>query len=59
MSAYEELHLLSVNPWQTIDERGVGPPGQALSRGRQVQRPDMHVGVCGEHDGDPASIDVC
>jgi pyruvate,orthophosphate dikinase len=59
MSTYEELHLLPVNPFQTIDERGVGRLIKlAIEEGR-ASRPDLHLGVCGEHGGDPASIRLC
>ena len=59
MPTYEELHLLPVNPFQTIDERGVGRLVKLAVKEGKAQRPDLHVGVCGEHGGDPASIRLC
>ena len=59
MSTYEALHLLEVNPFQTIDALGVGRlVALAVKEGKAV-RPDLHVGVCGEHGGDPDSIRLC
>jgi pyruvate,orthophosphate dikinase len=48
--------VIAANPFQTLDVDGVGAlVGMAIERGRAV-RPDLKVGVCGEHGGDPASI---
>jgi pyruvate, orthophosphate dikinase len=57
MSAYLEEGLLKRNPFETIDQPGVGQLVlDAVSRGRST-RPDLKLGVCGEHGGDPESID--
>jgi pyruvate,orthophosphate dikinase len=54
---YLEEGLLSVDPFETIDVTGVGELVRlAVERGRAT-RPDLTVGVCGEHGGDPISID--
>jgi len=54
---YVEDKILDGSPFATIDEPGVGELIQiALERGRR-ERPDLEVGVCGEHGGDPESID--
>lgn len=56
MSAYLDQGLLSRNPFETVDTDGVGELVRlGTSRGRET-RPDLKVGVCGEHGGDPASI---
>jgi len=53
---YVETGIVERSPFATIDERGVGELVQiAIERGRAV-RPDLEVGICGEHGGDPASI---
>jgi pyruvate,orthophosphate dikinase len=53
---YRELQILASSPFGTIDENGVGELVQtAITRGREV-RPQLEVGICGEHGGDPASI---
>jgi pyruvate,orthophosphate dikinase len=57
MSAYLEEGLLKRNPFETIDQSGVGQLVEdAVSRGR-LTKPDLKLGVCGEHGGDPESID--
>jgi pyruvate, orthophosphate dikinase len=57
MSAYLEEGLLKRNPFETIDQGGVGQLVEdAVSRGRST-KPDLKLGVCGEHGGDPESID--
>ena len=56
MSAYLEEGLLNRNPFEVVDADGVGELVRiAVERGRAV-RPDLKIGVCGEHGGDPASI---
>jgi pyruvate, orthophosphate dikinase len=57
MSAYLEQGLLKRNPFETLDQSGVGDLVEmAVERGRET-RPDIKLGVCGEHGGDPESID--
>ncbi|HMD47260.1 MAG TPA: putative PEP-binding protein, partial [Acidimicrobiales bacterium] len=56
MAAYLELGLLARNPFETVDPAGVGELVRiGVARGRAT-RPDLKVGVCGEHGGDPESI---
>ncbi|MBK9181109.1 MAG: pyruvate, phosphate dikinase [Acidimicrobiales bacterium] len=56
MARYLEEGLLPRNPFETIDHRGVGALVEmAAERGRGVN-PDLKLGVCGEHGGDPESI---
>jgi pyruvate,orthophosphate dikinase len=53
---YVERGILKDNPFQTLDTIGVGQlVRMAVEKGRAV-RPDLEIGVCGEHGGDPASI---
>jgi pyruvate,orthophosphate dikinase len=59
MPAYLEAGLLSVSPFEQIDRDGVGKLVEwAKARGRAV-RPDLKLGICGEHGGDPASVHFC
>jgi len=59
MPKYLEDHLLAHNPFETIDADGVGVlVRRAVELGR-AQRPDLKLGICGEHGGDPASIAFC
>lgn len=56
---YVENGILPKNPFQTLDRDGVGRLMQiAVEDGRKA-RPDLEVGICGEHGGDPASIEFC
>jgi pyruvate,orthophosphate dikinase len=51
--------ILAVNPFASIDESGVGRLMKwAVEEGRKT-RPDLEVGICGEHGGDPQSIELC
>ena len=53
---YLELGIFGVSPFESIDRDGVGRLIRiAVDEGRRA-RPDLHIGVCGEHGGDPASI---
>jgi pyruvate,orthophosphate dikinase len=57
MAAYLEKGLLDANPFENLDTAGVGELVRiAVERGRAA-RPGLKIGVCGEHGGDPASVD--
>jgi len=56
---YVEEGVLAKNPFQTLDREGVGRlMRMAVEDGRKA-RPDLEVGICGEHGGDPDSIEFC
>ncbi len=56
---YVEQGILPKNPFQTLDREGVGKlMDWAISEGRKT-RPELEVGICGEHGGDPESIEWC
>ena len=58
MSAYLEQGLLKANPFESIDQDGVGEMvAIAVERGRAA-KPGIKLGVCGEHGGDPESIEL-
>jgi pyruvate,orthophosphate dikinase len=56
---YAELEIVKTNPFATIDQAGVGQLMKiAVEKGRST-RPNIKLGICGEHGGDPASVKFC
>jgi len=56
---YVERGILPENPFQVLDREGVGQLMRVtVERGRST-RPDLEIGICGEHGGDPSSIEFC
>ena len=56
---YRENDIIGNDPFQTIDQEGVGDVMRiGVDRGRS-SRPDLKIGICGEHGGDPASVMFC
>jgi pyruvate,orthophosphate dikinase len=59
LEEYRERGILEADPFQTLDQDGVGELVQiAAERGRKT-RPGIKLGICGEHGGDPASVAFC
>jgi pyruvate,orthophosphate dikinase len=59
VAMYEERKLVPANPFVTVDRPGVGRLMQiAVDEGRAAN-PEIHLGICGEHGGDPASVVFC
>ncbi len=59
LDAYYNAKIFENDPFAKIDQNGVGKlMDMAVSLGRKV-RPEMHCGICGEHGGDPSSIEFC
>ena len=59
LNHYLKEGILPANPFATLDPEGVGALiHMGLKRGRQT-RPDLEVGICGEHGGDPPSVAFC
>ncbi len=59
LGSYKARNILADDPFVTLDQEGVGELVQlAVERGRRT-RPDIKLGLCGEHGGDPASIAFC
>ena len=56
---YLEKKILPVDPFQVLDQNGVGQLIQmAVEKGRKV-RPELKCGICGEHGGEPSSVKFC
>jgi pyruvate,orthophosphate dikinase len=59
LGAYVAKGILEIDPFISLDREGVGELVQiGVARGRKT-RPDLKVGICGEHGGDPASVAFC
>ncbi len=59
LPAYNETGILQDNPFEVLDIKGVGQMMKmAVDRGRKT-RPELKIGICGEHGGHPASIHFC
>ena len=55
-STYLEKGVFAVSPFETLDRDGVGALVRYAAEHGRAARPDLHLGVCGEHGGDPESI---
>ncbi|HET9569553.1 MAG TPA: putative PEP-binding protein, partial [Vicinamibacterales bacterium] len=56
LPTYQELEIMQKNPFASLDQTGIGQLVDiAVVRGRKT-RPDIKLGICGEHGGDPSSI---
>ncbi|MDQ6873640.1 MAG: pyruvate, phosphate dikinase [Actinomycetota bacterium] len=55
-SRYLELGVFGVSPFESLDRDGVGRLVQIAVEEGRAARPDLHIGVCGEHGGDPDSV---
>ena len=59
LPVYLEKKILKVDPFQVLDQKGVGQLiKMAVEKGRSV-RPDLKCGICGEHGGEPSSVKFC
>jgi len=59
LGKYVEMKIYAADPFNTLDQAGIGKMVKmACELGRQT-RPKLKLGICGEHGGDPASIDFC
>jgi pyruvate,orthophosphate dikinase len=59
LGAYQESEIVKKNPFASIDQTGVGKlMAIAIVKGRET-RPDIKLGICGEHGGDPDSVKFC
>ncbi len=56
---YNQSHILQDNPFEVLDVKGVGKLMKLAVEWGKAARPDLHVGICGEHGGHPSSIEFC
>src|SRR5258705_1952138 len=56
---YAEMEIVKKNPFATIDQTGVGQLMQIAVEKGQSTPPDIKLGICGEHGGDPESVKFC
>ncbi|HCU73351.1 MAG TPA: pyruvate, phosphate dikinase [Chloroflexi bacterium] len=56
---YVEDGILAENPFQVLDRTGVGALMEIAARAGRAARNDIEIGICGEHGGDPSSIEFC
>ena len=56
---YLEQKILKTNPFVELDRQGVGKLMRLAVAGGRATRPELLIGICGEHGGDPSSIQFC
>ncbi len=56
---YLEKKILKFDPFQVLDQRGVGQLVQMATERGRAARPDLKCGICGEHGGEPSSVKFC
>jgi pyruvate, orthophosphate dikinase len=59
LPTYIERDIVDANPFASIDQKGVGKLMEMTRDLGQKTRPDIKLGICGEHGGDPASVKFC
>jgi pyruvate,orthophosphate dikinase len=56
---YYSKKIFEADPFAKLDQTGVGQLVEMACKKGQMTRPDIKLGICGEHGGDPSSIDFC
>ncbi len=59
LNAYYDAKIFENDPFAKLDQTGVGKLMEMAIKNGKAVRPDMHVGICGEHGGDPTSVEFC
>ena len=59
LGAYYENKIYEFDPFAKLDQTGVGALVKMAAEAGRKTRPDIHLGICGEHGGDPSSIEFC
>jgi pyruvate,orthophosphate dikinase len=56
---YKRLGILENDPFQVLDQTGVGQLVEMGTKKGRASRPNLKVGICGEHGGEPSSVEFC
>ncbi len=59
LGRYKELGILKVDPFAVLDQEGVGQLVEMGTKKGRATKPDLNVGICGEHGGEPSSVKFC
>ena len=59
LDAYYEKKIFESDPFEHLDQNGVGRLVKLAAKMGRETRPDIHLGICGEHGGDPSSVEFC
>ncbi len=59
LNAYYDAKIFENDPFAKLDQTGVGKLMEMAIKLGKATRPEMHVGICGEHGGDPTSVEFC
>ena len=59
LDAYYDHKIYENDPFAKLDQVGVGKLVEMAAKLGRATRPDLHLGICGEHGGDPSSVEFC
>ena len=59
LSAYYDKKIYESDPFAKLDQKGVGKLVEMAAKLGRASNPEIHLGICGEHGGDPASVEFC
>ena len=59
LGAYYDKKIYENDPFAKLDQVGVGKLVKMAAKMGRETRPDLHLGICGEHGGDPSSVEFC
>ena len=59
LGAYYDKKIYENDPFAKLDQVGVGKLVEMAAKLGRATRPDLHLGICGEHGGDPSSVEFC
>ena len=59
LDAYYDAKVFENDPFAKLDQTGVGQLMELAVKNGKTTRPELHCGICGEHGGDPSSVEFC